>query len=128
MTIEIKKENYYVGIWFVPHNPECPVELRMDWLGTLYKEPGATTYKAQCRLRQHGSEDPNGSQDTKKWFRKDLPDPESLAKDWMDGAAEVIALGIGTDVEFIPVYGDGDKFVEELRKQEWAHVSEQHIN
>ena len=127
MSIDLIKSNYFVGIWFVGHDPDLPVEDRMDWLCGAWREEGADHYTVRYRFRYHQSESPFATGDEKNWYGfsigvNDRVDAEAHVSKVCSDAAVAVAMRNRTDVHFLNIKGDGDKAAEMLQAMPWAHM------
>ena len=127
MSIDLIKSNYYVGIWFVGHDPDLPVEDRMDWLCGAWREEGADHYTVRYRFRYHQSESPFATGDEKNWyaFRSTAPISKETEEHLFKVCSELamaVAMRNRTDAQCLDIRGDGDKAAEMLQAMPWAHM------
>lgn len=118
--VEFKKENYFIGFWFVGGSDR-------DWLACVYKEEGQTNWHLVHRFRYHNSEstDPFDGKDKKNFYQSSADGKEKDEKqiiDDMNKLAAVVGLQFGVKPEFVDVHGDGDRALFRLAMQPWAHV------
>lgn len=123
MSIELSKDKYFIGIWFVGHNEVLPVKERMDWLGAIWREPNGEWIE-RWRFRYHtGGEDPMAKGDEKSWHGYVIgPEvPEDQVEETMHVLASLVSAKNGAPVHYIEVRGDGLKAAELLAEQPWTH-------
>ena len=118
--VEFKKENYFVGFWFVGGTDR-------DWLACVWREQGQADWRLVHRFRYHSgqSSDPFDGKDRKSFHEAGADgtkkDEGQIVED-MGKLAKVVGLGLGAEPQFVPVRGDGDKALFELAMQPWAHI------
>ena len=118
--IPFKKENYYVGFWFVGGTDK-------DWLACVYREQGQITWQLVHRFRYHNdaSADPFDGKDKKNFYSGMVDgakkDEKQIIAD-MTKLADVVGLQFGVKPDFVEISGDGDRALFRLAMQPWAHV------
>lgn len=120
MTIEIRKENYYIGILFAEIATPSG-----DVLGTAWREPSGKV-TTTIRVRFHMDTKIFDSEDMKRWYHNtDLDEAAAEAK-LREMLAEGIQLGYLKSGTYIPINGDGDAVAAALMNGDhpWAHCKQ----
>lgn len=119
-------EQYVHGLWLVPCHPATPLEDQYDWLCCLWRELDQPFWFVRYRFRYVRDLDPWSGRDQRSWSTLTRPAStpvETIALD-VDQLAQVIALRIGTLVQFTLVAGDGDTALRLLAQQPWLSLKE----
>lgn len=126
MTIEIKPENYYSGLW---RADLCPPNAEGDFLATLWKDTKDDRWHLQYRFRYYNDDAVFDSKDKKCWYElisKDgAPEAEQEMKAVMDALLEKGGeTGMVRNVLWIPCYADGNAFAKIMMNPErpWSHA------
>jgi hypothetical protein len=120
MTIEIKKENHYIGLLFADiANPPG------DILGTAWREPSGKVVTV-LRVRFHVDSKVFDSEDVKRWYEDTKLDAAAAEAKLKHMLAEGIQLGYLTRGCYISINGDGDAMAKELMSGDrpWVHTKQ----
>lgn len=111
-----------MGMWYIAHIPNA------DFLQALYQlEDGK--FEIRCRFKYYNSLQPFDPLDERSMFRAvtSKPTTREEAIELARGAVETLSKLTGQKIYEILVHnGDLDKFMEEVRKQEWTHSASIH--
>lgn len=120
MTIEIKKENHYIGILFA--DIATPAG---DILGTAWREPSGKVV-TKLRVRYHVDDKAFDSEDIKRWYEDAKLDAATAEAKLREMLTEGIQLGYLTRGCYIPINGDGDAMAKELMSGDrpWIHTKQ----
>lgn len=116
MPIEIKKENYYIGLWRASL-------LNGDFLAVLWKEHADGMYRLKYRFRYYRDEKAFGSDDEKAWYlltgKTGTPDEADHLHAIMTDILRVSGEQFGVcNVQYIACNGDGDAMTALLMNPE----------
>lgn len=128
MTIKIKKEHYYIGIWYCQWNEG-------NFMGCAWRN-SEFNYEASYRFRyfKHPEDSPLYKQadpifeDRKSWYSIKVDTKELVTvqntriREAMDMALDVIATQNKCERIYEPIEGNGDKAFQVFRDVPWAHV------
>lgn len=130
MTIKIKKEHYYIGIWYVPWNEG-------NYLGCAWKnEKGDYEGTYRFRYYKHSVDSPLYNQndpmyeDLKSWYsiKINTNDPPTeqgkRIREAMELAADQVAETYGVKKIYAPIEGNGDRAFQVFKDSPWATVIE----
>lgn len=121
MTIEIKKDGYYVGFWFVGDGRNH------DWLGILSRD--GDHFRFEYRFRYYTGDqtkDAFEAGDKKSFWTATLPSHETEASAivLVDGLVmDLVNQGFGTNPVKTLIQGDGLAFAKAFQKAPFAHVA-----
>lgn len=109
MTIEIRPENYYWGMWYASHE-------KGDLMGAAWKEPGGN-WILRFRFRTYKDDRVFDSEDTKSWYELRAKDGEDKTMEEMQHkfTAILAITGVRANVQslsFIPCKGYGEDFAK----------------
>jgi len=99
---------------------------REDWLGILFREPGAPDWHFLARECRHASEDLSAEAplDHKQWWRGQLP-PEMTEAEMitrMEGLVAEMARRMGGPTDRVLIRGNSVKAMQLLQAKPWFHV------
>ena len=128
MTIQIKKEHYYIGIWYVSWNEG-------NYLGCAWKnEKGNYEGTYRFRYYKHSADSPLYSQDDpmfediKNWYNVKIntSDPPTeqgkRIREVMEVAADKVAKANDCEKIYAPIEGDGNKAYDVFVEAPWARI------
>ena len=113
--IEIKKGDYYVGLWFVSYRGG-------DWMAVVKREKGEEAYSLIYRFRYRKDDKFfEESEDEKSWYEMRISGKDGgevsgdeLVQVGDDAAALVDAAQAPSDLYQYLIFGDGDAFLKAL--------------
>lgn len=132
MTIYFTDDRYFIGIWFVGHDANKPIEDRMDWLATAYREIDGDLWHILYRFRYHDDADP-WSGDKKSWYETRGPVKTATMSEAQteekvhEAVAEMAALVADHNrakVFYTDIRGNGTTALEKVRGAPWVHTRE----
>lgn len=122
MTIEIKPETYYIGMWFcrLPNNGG-------DYMCCIYREPDQP-WTMKFRFRYYKDGKAHDSKDEKRWYQAVIgaehnQDPHVIEREHDTVCRMGHAKGMLESVTFVRCQGMGDKMAEIMKSSEapWLH-------
>lgn len=125
MTIEFKENTFVIGVWFVAHDQNKPVEDRVDWMGCVQRSIDPTdNWHLVYRFRYHSSGDPIRNEDKKSWYEATIGHDTSVEyiETCMDKMAHFIQKKCGGELDYVCVHGDGMKALELMELRPWCHM------
>lgn len=121
MTIEIKKDRFFLAFWFAPFaNARFG---RGDVLVTAYKDHGEAEFTVISRLRVYVGDKPTDP-DHKQWAHTKADSEQACYRVTMDLMGRLCEVNENESlkVEHVPINSDNPELVSKiLLSQEWAH-------
>ena len=120
MTKTFIESDYVLGVWFVPGS-------NVDWLCVLWRE--GDEWKGHYRFRYYSPiEDPVvntpfSGLDEKSWYSLSMKGKtEEMVQQDISAVADRIAREWRSEVDFVPVRGNGAAVIDALRLRRWAFM------
>ena len=114
------ERDYILGVWYIPGPP--PVD--RDWFCMIWREGDA--FAGEYRFRYYDPETywlgPHEDHDRKSWYvLRGIPGEAEEIEHTMSEITTKISAFWGTQVDYVPVKGNGSALIEAMRTRSWAH-------
>lgn len=119
-VLDVKPGRYFVGVWFVSGG-----ERQMDWMATLFRDPGETRWTMRSRFRYYApaSKDPNDGKDERSNHEGAIEGSEKEVMAKIDYVANALVTASGMQLDYVPMMtDDAEAIIERLRSKPWCHV------
>lgn len=127
--IEIKMDNYYIGVWTAQVTGSRPG----DWMAMAWREPDGKWY-LKYRFRYHVDDRKFNSGDERRWYAFEWKDDAAadIEQKITEAVQTLLATGIVTgrfaESRFIECRGDGHKMAALLTNPERPGLAHAHMN